>query len=393
MFFSPNIFGWLTAGPLPAPRAASVSPYLRKVQQTFQTVDLSQNMERFLLIFGVIAALLLFLLVLRRILKQTQTLLANPNMDRVVHPRQIRGIIRRSIDLRGVYDLEVYDPSYRQIYKCMPLGLNSEGQIEMDVSAYTDPNLDFADKRVRVAFRMARRGRQEFYNFETQSRGIGYTTTRGYREKAIRLEIPELITLGQKRRFVRVEPRGPFAISLNIVRPSSPKELIPLKQMKLLAKAEVEDISIGGIKAKLVRQMTKLDLRPNDIIYLHFNLPVRELGLENMPADFFLAASVVACETPPDAPSSQKQLRLMFVERGSLNAVSRSVSFRPATWMSFEDLSHWIQAYQRFLLKEARDTASRPEALFNIYAAPNGAGSGTEGSDGDAPNPSEPMVD
>lgn len=367
MFFGLDIALWRLAAALPEPRAAADFAFLRKVQQTYLSIGFDERHEKVLLIIGGIAVLLLFLLVLKRVLKQSRSFLADPNLDRIVQPRQIRGLIRRSIDTRAMYDLEVYDPAYQQIYKCMPLGLNREGQIEVDLSAYTNPNLDFTGKRVRVAFRLARRGKQEFYNFETRSLYLDRTTIRGYREMAIRLEMPKVLTLGQKRRFVRVEPRGAFSFQLNIVRPTSAKDLIPLKEMKLVAKAAIEDISVGGVKAVLVPQPTTPDLKPNDLLYLHFHLPMRELGIENVPKNFFLAARVVSYE---DSPSRQKQLRLMFVERGALDVPSRAVSFRPATWMSFEDLAHWIQAYQRHQLQEARDTASRPETLFNIYAAP-----------------------
>jgi len=367
MFFGLDIALWRLAAALAEPRAAADYAFVRRLQQTFFEIGFDERYDKVLLIIGAIAALVLFLLVLKRVLRPNRSFLADPNIDRIVQPRQIHGLIRRSIDTRAMYDLEVYDPAYQQIYKCSPLGLNRDGQIEVDLGGFTNPNLDFAGKRVRVAFRLARRGKQEFYNFETRSLYLDRTTIRGYQEKAIRLEMPKVLTLGQKRRFVRVEPRGAFSFELNIVRPTSAQEQIPLKEMKLVAKAAVEDISVGGVKAVLVPQTAAPDLKPNDLLYLHFQLPARELGLENVPKNFFLAARVVSCE---DSPSREKRLRRMFVERGALDVPSRAVSFKAATWMSFEDLARWIQAYQRRQLKEARDTASKPETLFSIYAAP-----------------------
>jgi len=348
------------------PKMGVDKAFLSRIQRGFGASGFTWGMEEVAYLIGIIVVATLIFYLIKTLFRLDKYTLANLNMDRIENPRRIRRIVLRSIDLRAIYDIEVYDQAYQEIYKCMPIAINNDNELEVEISSYLDPNLDFKDKNVRVAFRMSRRGKQEFYGFETTSLYLDYTVVRGLREKSIRLLIPSVVNRGQKRGFVRIEPVGAFSMNINIIRPTKDGPEVPLKSFKLVAEATVNDISIGGLNAKIIKNNKKQDFRKNDLIYLHFKLPINDLPLENIPTNFFIKARIIDFE---QISSTDNLLKLFFVERGRLNRQTRSIAFRKATWMSFDDLSFWIQAYQRHQLQEERGIKPRPDNVRNIYSA------------------------
>ena len=91
------------------------------------------------------------------------------------------------------------------------LGINRENQIEVELSAFIDPTLEFRNKEARVVFRMSRLGSQEFYQFDSYTLYVGLTDNYGRKEKAIRLAMPLNLVVSQKRRHVRSTLRGSSA--------------------------------------------------------------------------------------------------------------------------------------------------------------------------------------
>jgi len=347
------------------PRSGVDKVFLNRVQEGFGSSGFTWGMEEVALVIGILAAAILIFYLIKIIFRLDKYTIANIHIDRIESPRRIRRIIRRSIDLRAVYDLEVYDKAYQEIYKCMPIGINKTNELEIEISSYLDPNLDFRDKAVRIAFRTSRRGKEEFYHFETKSLYLDFTVIRKLREKSIRLVIPTIVNRGQKRRFVRVEPAGEFGLSVNLIRPTQDGKLVPLKSFKLIGKAMVNDISIGSLNVTMKNRKSNQEFKKNDLIYLHFKLPINDLDIQDIPTNHFIKARVVDFDR---SSLNEVHLKLMFVERGTLDQEARAISFSPATWMSFEDLSFWIQAYQRHLLQEESGVKRRPDAVRNIYA-------------------------
>ncbi len=357
---------WINLSWFLTPEASVDRVFLSRVQKGFGSSGFTWGPKEVAYLIGIIvvATLIFYLIKLIFHLDKYYTL-ANRDIDRIDSPRRIRRILRRSIDLRATYDMEIYDRAYQEIYKCKPIAINNNNEIEVEISSYLDPNLNFSNKKARIAFRMSRRGKQEFYHFETTSLYMDFTVVRDLREKSIRLAMPTVIHRGQKRRFVRVEPVGAFAMSINIIKPKSDGAMIPLKAFKVIGEGAVNDISIGGINVRVTKNKKKEEFKKNDLVYIHFKLPTTDLALENTPEDFFVKTRVVNFEK---ISSTDNELKLMFVERGTLDRKTRTISFRPTTWMSFEDLSRWIQAYQRYLLQEERGIKPRPDSVKNIYA-------------------------
>lgn len=346
------------------PMAGYDKSFLTSVQGTFSQAEAGFGTQQLVVII-VLAFIVAGLYILARLFKLDRPAGLASEINRIENPRQIMNIVRRSIDLRAVYDIEVYDRAYGETYKCMPIGLNEQGQIEAELGSYLDINLDFKNKRVRVAFRMARRSKQEFYQFETTSLFMGPTSIRGLREKSIRLAMPARVTRGQKRRFVRVSPAGRFSLAAVVLASSRPGRIQPLKDLKRLDEAEVLDISIGGLRAvtsspKQIKALSELDE-----LYLYFKLPLEDLPLPaDIPREYFVKVQKMAYELNA---TGRYELRVQFKERGALDAKTKAVMFRPATWLSFEDLFGWIQAYQRLMIQEERGTKARPQERRGLY--------------------------
>ncbi len=343
--------------------------FLESVQGGFQSSGTTWGIQEVLWILGILVGSIVIFLLLRRLipfLNLEKYQLAKTSIDRIESPRQIRRIITRSVDLRAIYDMEVFDKVYLEIYKCMPIGLNKSDKLEIDISAFMDINLDFRDKSVMVSFRMSRRGKQEFYQFETRSLYLDMTDIRGLKERSIRLEVPQVITRGQKRRHVRIEPRGDYSFVVSFLRPTQGEDQIPINAFKRVCDTTIKDISAGGLSTLLRDDRLVRLYRMNDLVYGYLKLPTEGLSAQNIPTNYFFKAKIISNEILEEGESLMK---LMFIERGRLVSESRSIFFRPLSWASFEDLSLWVQAYQRKLLQEDRGTVTRPVNVRNIYTS------------------------
>lgn len=343
--------------------------FLERVQGGFQSSGTTWGILEVLLVLGILVGSMVIFLILRRLipfLNLQKYQLAKTSIDRIESPRQIRRIISRSADLRAIYDMEVFDKVYLELYKCMPIGLNKSNELEVDISAFMDINLDFRDKPVMVSFRMSRRGKQEFYQFETRSLYLDATDIRSLKERSIRLEIPQIITRGQKRRHVRIEPRGDYSFVVSLLRPTQGEDQIPINAFKRICDTTISDISTGGVSTLLRDDRLARQYHVDDLVYGYFKLPTKDLSVQNIPTNYFFKAKIISIE---NLTQGENLMKLMFIERGRLVSESRSVFFRPLSWASFEDLSLWIQAYQRKLLQEDRGTVLRPVNVRNIYTS------------------------
>ncbi len=343
--------------------------FLESVQGGFQSSGTTWGILEILLILGILVGSIVIFLILRKLipfLNLQEYQLAKTSLDRIENPRQIRRIITRSVDLRAIYDMEVFDKDYLEIYKCMPIGLNKSKELEIDISAFMDINLGFKNKSAMISFRMSRRGKQEFYQFETRSLYLDATDIRDLKERSIRIKIPQAITRGQKRRHVRIEPRGDYSFVVSFLRPTQGEDQIPINAFKRVCDTSISDISAGGLSTLLRDDRLIRRYHVNDLVYGYFKLPTKDLSTQNIPTNYFFKAKIISNEI---LGQDESMLKLMFIERGRLVSESRSVFFRPLSWASFEDLSLWIQAYQRKLLQEDRGTVSRPVNVRNIYTS------------------------
>ena len=270
--------------------------YLHGVQHGFEGSGVGLPWSMVLILAALALTVILLLLVLARFLKPSKYSFGRHKNDFITKISDIRDIIERAVMLRAVFDIEVYDDNYKEVYKGQVLGINNDRQIEVELSSFTDPNLDFKDKNVHVAFRMSRRGRQEFFHFNTVTRYIGITNNFGRRERSVRLVFPKRIELGQKRRYIRVEPAGRFRFTAKFFGSLTHDKVMPLKSFFFLHEADVNDISIGGLQTIIQARSNEIKLKSGDIVYVRFKLPAAGLKVSNLPNDFFFKGHVIGVE-------------------------------------------------------------------------------------------------
>lgn len=325
-----------------------------------------------LFVLMLLLSLILLLLVLRGWFKPGVHRFGPPDRDQINDPDKIREIIDRSIDLRAVYNIEVYDDNYKEIYKCNVLRVNPFDEIEVELDVFSDLTLDFKDKLVGVAFRMSRRGKQEFFHFDTISAFLDFTEIDGRRPKALRLLMPKQITKAQKRRHLRLNPRGRYAFNVDLIDPIRQLRPKSFAEYKPLHEGEVIDFSIGGMQTLVRAGRNELKLIPRQDVYLRFALPKAGLHVDHVPDEFLVQAKIIDIQQldaqPAGSDGSGKpmivrpsMIRLMFTGRGYEHTEERDVNFRPVTPVLFEDLSRWLQAYQRHIIQEEKDSRRNAE--------------------------------
>lgn len=353
---------------------------LSRVKSGFGGSGISLGWEELLSLVLILLLLLCLALLLRIVLKPKRIKFGRSEMDQVEDQEEIRKIINRSVDLRAVYDIEVFNQEYKEIYKGAVLGLNRDDLIEVELGAYTGANLDFKNKGVHVAFRMSRRGKENYYQFNTISNSIDFSDVDGRRERCVRLALPQALSRGQKRRHLRLNLTGDFAFKAALLAASGPAESMPLGGFRILHEADVSDLSIGGLQVAITARGSDLKVRPQESIYARFRLPVSQLDIQNPPGVFYVQAKVLEVQRLTSGRRVMSRqadkdmagphlIRLLFTGRGLVNREDRTVSFRPAAALVFEDLSRWIQAYQRRVIQEKKGTKRRPGRVENIYGS------------------------
>jgi hypothetical protein len=353
--------------------------YLRSVQKGFSGSGVIGGWEAIATILAVFLFLVLLLLMLRRwFFRPTPIHLTEPDTDSINDPWEIDDIIDRSITLRAVYDVEVINDLYKEIYKGQILGINAKDEIEVELGAFIDPNLDFQDQPVNVAFRMSRRGVQEFYQFNTRSIATEVTNRYGQRERVLRLAIPEEVRIGQKRQYLRVEPTGQFRFAVEVLMTALPGRVIHLSALKAIHQMDINDISIGGLQAVLMARTSEVRIKSGDEAPLHFILPTKDLDVDGLDNEFFVKAKIISVmrlqtgrrvmsRLADDRTVGPHMVRVAFTNQGKLNRKEKTVHFDPAKPLAFENLAKWIQSYQRYCIQAEKGLLPQPDKVPNLY--------------------------
>ncbi|MBF0528067.1 MAG: hypothetical protein HQK55_02105 [Deltaproteobacteria bacterium] len=332
---------------------AAVKNGVDKLSEHYDWVSILLVITALLIVVIILIGLLFYLV------KRARQAEGPADMLRVTLQDDIRDLINRSIDFRSIYDIVVHDPDYREIYRGQALGINWDDEIEVEIAPYIDPNLDFFQKKVSVSFRITDHGQHESYAFDSVSKYIDYTDNYGKRARALRLNLPETIAMGQKRRYLRLAPEGEYAFSVVFFEPvhhHAPP--LPLNLFRRLYSAEVSDISIGGMQVVLHAKTAEVKLRAGDETYVYFRLPLTGLDVQNVLDEFFLRVKVVSLDrlitgrrvmslTADRMIPGPHSIRLQFLGRGLVDRKQKQVVFQQVAAENFADLAHWLTAYHR----------------------------------------------
>lgn len=360
------LFNW-TPSLIPGSQSGMDEVFLGQIRRGFAGPDLHWGWSQALWSIAVLGGLALAVFLLRKRLKPKSRLVILRDPDIIEARRTITDLIEESIRRRTVYELEVFDKAYPDLCRCRPVGVGSAGDIELQPEPGLDPALGFVDKPVRAMFRLNRQDQQEVYAFESRTRHMDFATVQGVRERVVRVVCPDSITRGEKRRYVRVEPTGDYAVDMTIFLPVQRGAIVPLKELKSRCTARVADISLGGAKVLWPTAGADPGLAANDAIHVYFSLPVGVFDAQEHPPRLFVLARVI--EVRP-AAQGRYEIRMMFTHRGRLEPGSQLLTFRPTTRMTFQDLSRWIQAYQRHVIRREKGLADSSRTEVQRTAPP-----------------------
>lgn len=303
--------------------------------------------------------------------------------NRITDRREIINLLERSNDLRSLYEIQVDEDDYRESFKCPILGISQDNLIEVECDSPMVLGQNFNNRKLRVNFRVTSRESDEFYQFDTVSKNITRGVFCDRTVTIIRLVIPNCISKDQKRQHHRVKPLGKFGFDVDLLDPPSVGKTMRASGFKPLHEARITDISAGGMKVAFTSKGEDLKVQYGQVICARFTVPTATDQLE-MPegSKYFLArARVVGIqrgsvgkrhlrvmsreyEAVTPAPYS---IKLMFIDRGTVDSETRTVTFRPAGSFVFQDLTRWVTAYQRFKVLEEKDTLRKPPEGKNLY--------------------------
>lgn len=352
--------------------------YLDNVKTGFGGHGLGSHLELLVILAALTLAIVLLILVLSRWLKPLRLSFFKGRIDLIESPEKVRETVNCSIAARSVYEIEVFDEAYKETYKGVVLGTSPKGNVDIELSSYTDPNLDFKNKPLMGAFRISHRGKNEFYRFNATSLGIGNTDAYGRREKIIRLTMPLSMEKSQKRQYNRIEPAGRFGFAVHLLTADIAIPPIPLDNFKLAHKTVVRDISLGGLQVVMIARGDELKVAVDDEIFVHFRLPKRDLAVTDLEPGFILKVKVISVVRIPTGRRVMSQesdlrtsgpytIKLQYLARGQINRQTKTVDFTPIGPLTLEDLGRWLQAYQRFLIQKEKDTLPQPDQVKNLY--------------------------
>lgn len=353
--------------------------YLKDFQNSFSGIGVKIGWDVILLFLLILIILILLAVILRMIFKPGSYGFGKVKEDSITDRKTIRDIIQRSIDLRSIYDYEIMNPAYKDVYKGQALGINENNQIEVEIGKFTDINLDFEKQNVRAAFRSVRHRKQEFFNFFSITYGMKLTADYGKKkERVVLIALPLSLGTGQKRRHLRVEPSGKQAFKVRLLASALPKDTMPLTSFKKMHEGEVNDISIGGLQCIIRCRAGEVGFYAGHHIYISFRLPVSDFESFDYNTDFLVQAEVMSVQrinTGRRVMSREAdeqivgpyKVHLRFTQKAIIDRKEKLARFRPATAILFEDLSRWIMSLQRLQIQKERDTAPKKEKIKNLY--------------------------
>ncbi len=303
--------------------------------------------------------------------------------NRITDRREILNLLERSSDFRSLYEIQVDEEDCRESFKCPIIGISQDNLIEVECDSPMIIGQDFNNFKLRVNFRINSRDKDEFYQFDTVSKNITRSARDGRTVTIIRLVLPEYISKDQKRQHHRVKPLGKFAFDVDLLDPPSVGKTMRSHGFRPLHEARITDISAGGMKVVFTAKGEDLKVQYGQVICARFTVPTATDQLE-MPegSKYFLARArvvgiqrgsngkrhlrVMSREYEAITPASYS-VKLMFLDRGTIDRETRTVTFRSAGSFVFQDLTRWITAYHRFNVLKEKDTLRKPPEGKNLY--------------------------
>lgn len=270
------------------------------------------------------------------------------NLESVDSDPDITEIIEQSIAERSTYELLLDNDDQPLALEGVPMEWGKHSTLLIDLPAYRDTTLEFASKSFTVYFRIGKRDHLQFFYFQATAQGLERRKLGSGRQLFLRLERPKRLYRGQRRRHFRLQPGSAARVTVSLSR-----ELHGDEESRLLTDVPVDDISAGGLRITADDLPHLQILAPDDTVLLEVKLRPCSFPAEDamVPAAIRFR-SVILENTIPT--KGKRLMRFKFQARAVLQPGEKRLHFTQDLEVINEDLSRWIHACNRGLLRQWR---------------------------------------
>lgn len=290
-------------------------------------------------------------------------------------PNRISVLLKRAAARQAECTLEIFDHQHTDVYRGHVYEASPGERIILELSRQAGQDIDFDGfpAQVHLNFRPAPKEPMEHYQFSTRTISFKLEPEKNWRVPRLSVSWPHNIISAQRRDFLRVEPAGEHAINLTIFELPTAASDIP-DRLASLAEGTVLDISVGGIHIVCPGIPPVMEGRK---ALIGLELPLSSLDLSLRQIHMYLELSILSHDII--SPSSNDEGRPGSMSHTLIRAVFTG-RYRPddelGGWhrldfstSTFQDLAHWIHAYQRFLLKKEKGLLPKPIDRVNAFPA------------------------
>ncbi|MDR0356625.1 MAG: hypothetical protein LBJ64_12960 [Deltaproteobacteria bacterium] len=272
----------------------------------------------------------------------------------ITNSQNIWEVLSKAVARQAHFSLDIYEATRTINFKGVLTGLEDESYLVLTLSETPSADAELAELPgvIHINFRPAVKEPTEHFQFATKVMDYRFVKDKDWREAQILIPIPKVVTSAQRRSFLRLEPTGQFAISCALH--EVPEGNIPdLGALDVVCSGEIMDISIGGAQIKLSNSLT---LRETQRFVGVMALPTQDLNVELSEPNLIVLIQLLSQEYVQQSvqlgQSAHNILRVRFLGRYLKDKNQNIWTYRGLTQSTLEDLSYWLLAYQRYLIKK-----------------------------------------
>jgi hypothetical protein len=263
-------------------------------------------------------------------------------------------IVTRAVSRMANVTLDLYMPDRSFRYKGVMEALEGDSAVAVTISEAPNTEIDFRDTPgvVHLAFRPSLKEPMEHYQFTTRIIDSRYVRVQGgFREAQLLVPLPKVLTSAQRRSFLRLDPKEPY--EFKCVLNSVPDDDFPgLDRLERVTEGTVQDVSIGGCQ---LRVEPPAAVRETQRFVGVIELPTSDLGVDIRNPVLVILMHVLSKETVDEEDTRQNPasvIRMRFLGRYLQDPIQKNWIYRGVTAAAIDELAHWLQAYQRFLIQK-----------------------------------------
>jgi hypothetical protein len=290
----------------------------------------------------------------------------------ISNPQHIWEILTTAIYRQASVNIELYQANHSTIYKGTLSSLENEAYLIVTLAESPSVDMQFKDLLgvLHLNFRPSLKEPLEHYQFSTKiedSRNVKIRSD--WREWQLIFPIPKVITSAQRRSFLRLEPASPFEVYCTLY--EVPEDSFPdISGLTEVVSGKIMDLSIGGaqilvpsiITLKETQRFVGILKLPTENLDTTITNPNQVLLIQLMSQDFLAPGDDVENK-------ARNILRLRFLGQYLQESLNKTWVYRSLGQLAMEDLSHWLQAYQRYQIKKRHnllpmDSSLKPPNMF-----------------------------